>query len=250
MKRTFEEQAFTGYKIIEMDMAYSLPQASHQVFTNLSLDISSDRITVVLGKSGCGKTTLLRLLAGLEKPLAGQILYYKGGQGASPKVGMVFQESRLFPWLRVEDNITIHAPKNEKTQLVKDKYLKFMGLEKFARAYPSQLSGGMAQKVAIARALAYEPDILLMDEPFTALDYFTRLTMQEEILRIFQQAGIGIVFVTHNVEEAMNLADELLILQNGGNAVHFSFDKAGAGGMAARGDAAHQIKQQVLELLK
>lgn len=238
MKPPYEKQAFSGYQIINMDMAFALPQGQHQVFRELSLTIPSNQITVVIGKSGCGKTTLLRLLAGLEQPVAGQINYYKGTQVIKPKVGMVFQESRLFPWLRVEDNITIHSPKDERTQSIKEKYLNFMGLEKFARAYPAQLSGGMAQKVAIARALAYEPDILLMDEPFTALDYFTRLAMQEEILKIFQQSGIGIVFVTHNVEEAMNLAGELLVLQNG---------KATMTGL---GDDPLQVKQHILELLR
>jgi sulfonate transport system ATP-binding protein len=161
---------------------------------------------------------------------------------------MVFQESRLLPWMRVADNITIHRKNDPESSAIQEKYLSMMGLTEFASAYPSQLSGGMAQKIAIARALAYEPDILLMDEPFSALDYFTRLQMQEEILKIYRTLGIGIVFVTHNVEEALNLATDLLILKN--QAPPVRFEPESRLDSENREIRAALFKRQVLELLK
>ena len=154
----------------------------------------------------------------------------------------------MFPWLCVGDNITIHRKKGPETGAIQQKYLSMMGLEAFASAYPSQLSGGMAQRIAIARALAYEPDILLMDEPFSALDYFTRLQMQDEILKIFRTLGIGIVFVTHNVEEALNLATDLLILKNQAPPVRFALPVRT--GYDSDGVQAVMLKGQILEILK
>ena len=235
-----------GYILDRVCFNYRIENRIHTVFDGLSLDISSERVTVVLGRSGCGKTTLLRLLAGLLRPASGDIRFVRRGAAIAPKVGMVFQESRLFPWLRVGDNITIHRKKGPESAAIQQKYLSMMGLEAFASAYPSQLSGGMAQRIAIARALAYEPNILLMDEPFSALDYFTRLQMQDEILRIFRTLGIGIIFVTHNVEEALNLAADLLILKHQAAPVRIELPAGdGSGGVRVE-----TIKRQILEFLK
>lgn len=237
-----------GYQLRHVSHSYQIGDKTHPVFNDLNLHISPDCLTVVLGRSGCGKTTLLRLLAGLIQPTVGEIQFIKSGAVVQPKVGMVFQESRLFPWLRVADNITIHQKKDPKAGAIQKKYLAMMGLSDFAQAYPSQLSGGMAQKIAIARALAYEPDILLMDEPFSALDYFTRLQMQEEILKIFRTLGIGIVFVTHNVEEALCLATDLLILKTMAPPVRFEINNQDS--PENREIQSVFLKRQLLELLK
>jgi len=237
-----------GYLLDRVSCEYRIGERIHPVFSAINLNISLDRITVVLGKSGCGKTTLLRLLAGLLQPTSGEIIFVKNGAAITPKVGMVFQESRLFPWLSVRDNITIHRKKDRDSLAIQQKYLSMMGLEEFAAAYPSQLSGGMSQRIAIARALAYEPDILLMDEPFSALDYFTRLQMQDEILKIFHTLGIGIVFVTHNVEEALMLATDLLVLKYQAAPVRFELPNQGS--PDSNENQAVQLKKQILELLK
>ena len=237
-----------GYLLDRVSCAYRIGERMHPVFSGLSLNIPLDRITVVLGKSGCGKTTLLRLLAGLLHPASGGIHFVKNGASVAPRVGMVFQESRLFPWLSVRDNITIHRKKDRETQAIQQKYLSMMGLEEFASAYPSQLSGGMSQRIAIARAIAYEPDILLMDEPFSALDYFTRLQMQDEILKIFHTLGIGIVFVTHNVEEALKLASDLLVLKN--QAAPVRFELPSRPDSTDKENEAVLVKRRILELLK
>lgn len=186
----------------------------HRVLNGVDLALDLQGITVILGKSGCGKTTLLRLLAGLETPSEGTITFFNGqGEVFLPKVGMVFQESRLMPWLSVMDNILIHQKKHD--HALGERMIQLMGLEGFAQSYPSELSGGMAHRVAIARALAFEPDLLLMDEPFAALDYFTRIAMQNEVIRIWESTKKGVLFVTHNVDEALILANRIIVLKKG-----------------------------------
>ncbi|MBC2397539.1 sulfonate transport system ATP-binding protein [Clostridium tetanomorphum] len=202
-----------GYSISNLNKDYTVNSKKHRVLKNINLNIESDRITIILGKSGCGKTTLLRLLGGLEKTTSGSILFYKDETEFKPKIGMVFQESRLMPWLTVRENITFYLSKRHKE--IEDKFLKLMKLENFSEAYPNQLSGGMAHRVSIARALAYEPDIMLMDEPFAALDYFTRYNLQKEIINLYEETKKGIVFVTHNIDEAILLGHRIIILDKG-----------------------------------
>jgi len=238
----------SGYQLEDVSLEYMISEKSYPVFRNLNLNLSLNDLTVLVGPSGCGKTTLLRLLAQLLPPTSGRIRFFKDGKPAAPKVGMVFQESRLFPWLKVADNITIHMKKGPERDLVQKQYLELMGLEEFASAYPAQLSGGMAQRIAIARALAYEPDILLMDEPFNALDYFARLQMQDEILRIYRTLGIGIVFVTHNVDEALHLATDLLVLRKTTVPVRLSI--AALVGSENEIEKRAVLKQSVLDLLR
>ena len=182
-----------------------------QVLKNINLNIEDGEFFSILGPSGCGKTTLLRMIAGLEEITYGNIDFYnKSGEKVKAKIGMVFQESRLMPWLTVKENIEIHGNKTDT-----DKYLKMISLEEFKDAYPSQLSGGMAQRVAIARALSYQPDTLLMDEPFSALDYFTREQLQREIINVYEKTETGIVFVTHNIDEALMLAHKIIVINEG-----------------------------------
>lgn len=201
----------TGFVIKNLYKSFSIENEKHVVFSDISLEIPGDKITVILGESGCGKTTLLRILSNLDTADSGQVVYIDQGQKIIPKVGVVFQESRLMPWLTVSENISFHSKKLDKNIL--DKYLSMMKLEKFKNSYPNELSGGMANRVSIARALSYNPDILLMDEPFAALDYFTRRKMQKEVVDIHQKTKKGVIFVTHNIDEALTIADNILVIK-------------------------------------
>ena len=179
------------------------------VLRELNLSIKKDKITVILGRSGCGKTTLLRLIAGLEGVSLGEIKFKE-----QAKIGFVFQEARLMPFLNVYENIVFPLKKHEIEAAKIDSWISMIGLSDFKFAAVSQLSGGMSSRVSLARVLAYEANLILMDEPFAALDAFTRASMQAEILKL--QAGKTIIFVTHNVDEALYLADEIILLEKGG----------------------------------
>jgi ABC-type nitrate/sulfonate/bicarbonate transport system ATPase subunit len=171
----------------------------------------------LVGPSGCGKSTLLRAVAGLDREYVGDILLDgRRIAGTSLLRGIVFQDPRLFPWLTVDENVAIallNAPMSraKKRDLVAE-HLELVGLSAFARAYPKQLSGGMAQRVAIARGLVNRPEILLLDEPFSALDAMTRAHLQVELQRIWQQEGITMIFVTHDVDEALFLGDRVVVM--------------------------------------
>jgi len=196
------------YIIKDINKSYKVDLEDHVVLNNINLEISSEDVTVILGESGCGKTTLIRIIAELEAQSGGEVTFFKNGEISKAKVGMVFQESRLMPWLTVSENIAFH----KKASLDKiDFYLDMMKLKKFNKLYPHELSGGMAQRVSIARALSFEPDFLIMDEPFSALDYFTRRDMQKEVLSIHKNTGKGIIFVTHDIDEAINIASRIII---------------------------------------
>ncbi len=167
--------------------------------------------TCIVGRSGCGKTTLLRLLCGLEKSDAGSIEL-----PVDKKIAPLFQEPRLMPWLNVGENITLAAAHDkglDKKHL--PDLLRLLELEGTEKLYPAQLSGGMAQRVSLGRTLFYNPDILLMDEPFSALDYFTRQGLQQTLLKLYTEERKTIIFVTHDVEEALLLGDRVLIMDNG-----------------------------------
>ena len=189
----------------------------HDVLKGIQADFPHNSINVILGKSGCGKTTLLRILANLEKADQGQVSI-----GSNEKIGFVFQEPRLMPWLTVFGNITFGLEKQKVRPEEIKELIDLTGLTKFEKAYPHQLSGGMQQRVALARALAYDPSIILMDEPFAALDYFTREAMQKELIRIYQLKKKTIIFVTHSIEEAIAIGQNITILNEG--RVHAQFD--------------------------
>ena len=185
-----------------------------EIFKNINLEISGNKITVILGKSGCGKTTLLRILAGLENISDGKVSFLDNNNfEKKAKIGMVFQEPRLLPWLNIEKNLTVF---NEKEVINIDKILSLVSLKNIKNLYPCELSGGMASRVAIGRAIAYNPDILLMDEPFSSLDYFTRIQLQKEIIKIHKETKKGIIFVTHNIEEALLLGKKIIIINEKG----------------------------------
>lgn len=185
--------------------------------SDITLEIKDKEFVCFIGPSGCGKTTLLRIIAGLDTPTSGEILL-DGTKISVPdaKRGMVFQEYSLFPWRTVIDNIAFGPQmqgKNKKESLkIAEKYLELVGLEQFKNSYPYELSGGMRQRVAIARALANDPKVLIMDEPFGALDAQTRNTLQHELLEIWRKNNITILFVTHSMDEAVFLADRIVVM--------------------------------------
>lgn len=186
---------------------------------NVSFDVYDNEFLVILGPGHCGKSVLLRMIAGLAKPVEGEI-FLDGEElkGSDPRVGMVFQELALMPWLTVMGNVEFGlkiAGKAEKERRrIAQKYIDLVGLTGFEKSYPHELSGGMKQRVGIARAYTSYPEIMLMDEPFGQLDAQTRYAMQEEVERIWQQEKRTILFVTNNIEEACYLADRIILLSN------------------------------------
>lgn len=185
--------------------------------SNVNLTVRSGEFLSIVGPSGCGKSTLLDLLAGLAKPTSGEILIDgKAITGPALDRGIVLQGYALFPWRTIRKNIEfgleIKGVKKADRAEISDKFLKLVGLEGFADRFPYELSGGMKQRVAIARALAYDPEVLLMDEPFAAVDAQTRETMQDELLRIWEETDKTVVFVTHSIEEAVLLSDRVAVM--------------------------------------
>jgi ABC-type nitrate/sulfonate/bicarbonate transport system ATPase subunit len=205
---------------IEIDAVvkrFGAENASPPVLDRVSLCIRHNEFVALLGRSGCGKTTLLHIIAGLIEPSAGEVRV-KGQRVRGPGggKGMVFQQHALFPWLTAYGNVEFGyksrgLPRPQRRDQVMQ-LLQLVGLTGFADHYPAQLSGGMQQRVAIARALALDPDILLMDEPFGALDEFTRIEMQDELLRVWSTRRKTVVFVTHSISEALVLADRIVVL--------------------------------------
>lgn len=190
-----------------------------QVLKDVNIDIKKGEFVSIVGASGCGKSTLLKMIIGLENVTRGEIIIDGANQVSAKdiQVGMAFQEARLFPWLTVEENIefgiTADISKAEKEKLVA-RQIDLVGLTGFEKALPKQLSGGMQQRVSIARALATNPDILLLDEPFGALDALTRINMQNEVLRIWEQEKKTMILVTHDIDEAIFLSDRIIVLSS------------------------------------
>lgn len=185
------------------------------VLKRIDLEVNQGEFICLLGPSGCGKSTLLNIMAGFLAPTQGQVEI--GGEavrGPDPRRIFVFQERGVFPWLSVEGNIGfgLHRIAREERERRVHHYIDLVGLNGFEKAYPSELSGGMKQRVEVARALAVNPDMLLLDEPFGALDSITRLTMRRELLRIWEAERKTIIFVTHDIDEAVQLADRVVVL--------------------------------------
>jgi sulfonate transport system ATP-binding protein len=198
--------------------SYGIDGRALQVLKGIALNIAPGEFVSVVGASGCGKSTLLRLIVGLDTAYEGAILLDgRRIEGPGPDRGIVFQDHRLFPWLTVADNIGLgleaaNVPSAEQHRRVAEN-IALVGLHGFENAYPHQLSGGMAQRTAIARALVGEPKILLLDEPLGALDSLTRAYLQEELLRIWRQGSVTMIMVTHDVEEAVYLSDRVVVMQ-------------------------------------
>ncbi len=187
--------------------------AATPVLTDISFSVESGEFVAILGPSGSGKSTILRLIAGLEQPTNGQIAI--GGRDVSvtdDRCAVVFQEPRLLPWRSVSSNVALGARRTGKQTEQINQLLEEIGLAHVARAWPHQLSGGMAQRVGLARGLAAEPEVLLLDEPFAALDALTRLRMQDLLLQVREHHSQTVVLVTHDIDEALYLADRVIIL--------------------------------------
>ena len=184
-----------------------------EILKNINFTLHAHEITVLLGKSGCGKTTLLRLIGGLDRDYSGEIIFSNPEKNPE-KTAIVFQEPRLMPWLTVEKNIAFGLKRGEIDHEKIRELLSLTGLTAFAHMKPAQLSGGMEQRTALARALAVEPGFLLMDEPFAALDYFTRASMQKSLLDICRKRNRGVLFITHSIDEAFVLGDRIAVLRD------------------------------------
>lgn len=188
-----------------------------QAIEEVDLEIRQGEFVVLLGASGCGKSTLLNLVAGFERPTTGRVVVNdREVTKVDPHCGMVFQQYALFPWLTVLDNVAfglkmkgIHKNERQQTAL---RYIEMVGLKGFENKYPNALSGGMRQRVSIARVLANDPDVILLDEPFAALDAMTRQVLQDELLNIYEKSKKTIVFITHSIDEALLLSTRMLIM--------------------------------------
>lgn len=219
-RRNEEENDVPASKKIKIRMEglskqFTVRRKKIEAFKDIDLEIGEGEFWCFVGPSGCGKTTLLRVLAGLETPTSG-VLEMLHKNSSKPLNSMVFQEHAIFPWMTVWDNIAYglknrNVPKNIIKQVVEE-YIEKTGLQSFAKAYPHQLSGGMKQRVSIARAFANDPEILLMDEPFASLDEQNRLILQQELLQIWESNRKTVVFITHSIDEAIFLSDYIMLM--------------------------------------
>ena len=205
-----------GIEVRNLKKSYEVDRRRLEVLNGIDLCLEPGEITILLGRSGCGKTTLLRLVGGLECCDSGEVIYH-----SQHKTAFVFQEPRLMPWLDVKENVAFGLKSGwgeadrERMEMKLKSVIRLVGLADFEHAYPVQLSGGMQQRTAIARALAYEPSFILMDEPFAALDYFTREQMQREVIRVQKEEGSSILFVTHSIDEALILGHKIVVMKDG-----------------------------------
>jgi NitT/TauT family transport system ATP-binding protein len=205
----------TKLSVENVSVSFQRDGQSTSVLENISLEVGEGEFVCLLGPSGCGKTTLLNTMAGFLSPVSGEIrVDGKAIHGPDPRRIFVFQERGVFPWLTVEGNIgfgLFKLARSEKETRIAH-YIKMVGLQGFEKAYPPELSGGMKQRLEVARALAVNPDMLFLDEPFGALDSITRLVMRSELLRIWEAERKTIIFVTHDIDEAVQLADRVVVM--------------------------------------
>jgi NitT/TauT family transport system ATP-binding protein len=211
------EQSIPFLQVRHLSASFAGPQGELNALSDVTFNVGRGEFVCLIGPSGCGKSTLLRILAGLLSPTAGHVTI-EGDEQQRPgrRVGLIFQDPTLLPWRTVYDNVALPLELMgwgaDRVDRHTKSLLAFVGLAEFASAYPATLSGGMAQRTALARALAQEPDVLLLDEPFGALDALTREYMSVELLRIWERTHRTMVMVTHNVEEAALLADRVVVL--------------------------------------
>jgi NitT/TauT family transport system ATP-binding protein len=204
-------------QLLNVSKTFPTPKGDIVALENIGFSVQEGEFVVIVGASGCGKTTLLNLVAGFIEPTSGQILQ-KGNliEGINPQCGMIFQQYALFPWKTVEENVEFglkmkRIPKNERKETVRS-YIELVGLTGFEKSYPISLSGGMKQRVSIARALANDPKVMLLDEPFAALDAMTRQVLQEQLVNIYEKQKKTIVFITHSIDEALMLSSRIIIM--------------------------------------
>ena len=248
------------YKLQAVDLTKVFDDSKRGSVTaidHVNLEVKDGEFVMIVGPSGCGKTTLINILGGLNTPSSGQVLLDgRPVEGPGADRGMVFQGYSLFPWLSVQKNVEFglkmkKVPKDERAQIAK-KYIELGGLTGFEQALPKQLSGGMKQRVAIARTLANEPEILLMDEPFGALDAQTRVVMQELLADISKKTKTTILFITHDIDEAVLLGDRIYVMSRRPGTVRAVLD------VDLPGERTHeslvlpeflQIKKQIMDML-
>lgn len=204
-------------RLENVTQTFQSPTGSVTALSGLSLQVRKGEIVSLLGASGCGKSTVLNLAAGFMEPTSGQVLFHgRPIDGVEPRCGMVFQSYALFPWKTVRQNIefgpALGGVNKGRRRSRAQRFIELVGLAGFEDAYPEQLSGGMKQRVALARTLANEAEVLLCDEPFAALDALTRQQMQDELLRIVQVSGQTVLFVTHSIDEALILSDRVAVM--------------------------------------
>jgi NitT/TauT family transport system ATP-binding protein len=204
-----------GIRLRDLILNYETTSGYLKAIAGVSLDVKPGEFLCIVGPSGCGKTTLLRILAGLETNYTGKV-EFTGEVNVRRINAMIFQERSVFPWMTVEQNVqfgllSIPMPTSERRRIAQE-WIERVGLDEFRHSYPHELSGGMVQRVSIARAFATDPAILLMDEPFAALDEQIKLLMQEELIRIWEGSNKTVVYVTHSVEEAVSLADRIIVM--------------------------------------
>jgi ABC-type nitrate/sulfonate/bicarbonate transport system ATPase subunit len=243
-----------GIDVVAVSKTFALNGRSVEALRDISFAVPGGAFVTLIGPSGCGKSTLLRLVAGLEAPDRGEITV-GASRVRAPGLdrGMVFQDHRLFPWLSLESNILLGlrrrpCPEAQKRAIVRD-LIALVGLTGFEHAKPYQLSGGMSQRAAIARALAPRPQVLLLDEPFGALDSLTRSRLQGEILRIWEHEGTTTLMVTHDVEEAVFLSDRIIVLEPRPGRICETLDVALDKPRRRSDPAFVALKERILELL-
>ncbi len=210
--------------IRDFSLRYRNGKRTVDALAGLNLRVEAGSFTAVVGASGCGKTTLLRAIAGLQKPDAGSLRFGAPEETRRPRMGFMFQDARLLPWLSVWDNLALAFPENAVDGEEIRRNLALVGLDGCAAEKPDRLSGGMAQRVALARALCRKPEILLLDEPFGALDAITRKRLQAECASLWTGRGLTVVLVTHDIEEAVFLADRVAIMEAGRVRAEFGVD--------------------------
>lgn len=214
-----ERKINTMIDCVHVGKTFETPDGDHEVIRDLNFSAKENEFLVLFGPGQCGKTTIINLIAGFDQVSEGEVLA-KGKKVDRPDVsrGVVFQSISLFPWMttmgNVEYGLKIKGVKKEERQKAAQKYIDLVGLQGFEKSFPVQLSGGMKQRVGIARAYCNEPEVMLMDEPFGALDAQTRYMMQEELQRIWSTEKRTVIFVTNNIEEAIYLADRIIVLTN------------------------------------
>lgn len=244
--------------VVGLNKVFRSGKSSFHALDNIRLSVQKNEFVSIIGPSGCGKSTVLRIIAGLEEPTGGHVMI-KGAEihGPGADRGMVFQGYTLFPWLTVRQNIE-YGPKIKGVPIlerrgISNHYLNLIRLEKFANALPKQLSGGMKQRVAIARALANQPEVLLMDEPFGALDAQTKIEMQEMLLEVWKREKTTVIFITHDIDEAIYLSQRIIVMaaHPGRLMAEFNVDLPSDRTMETRESANYlKLKRELVSLLK
>jgi NitT/TauT family transport system ATP-binding protein len=200
-----------------VNMTFTTRKGELTALEDFELEVQTGEVVCMVGASGCGKSTFLNLMAGFLRPTAGEVLL-KGDpiSGVEPRCGMIFQNYALFPWMTVLDNVAfgprLKGASRKQQREQAGRWISLVGLESFEQAYPGELSGGMQQRVALSRVLANEPEVLLCDEPFAALDAMTRQILQQELLRVVAETGRTVLFITHSIDEALILSDRLVVM--------------------------------------